>query len=221
MAAVKTGMFRMTGSLKKKQVNDEQAGSNIVPSHLLRWQHVDDEELMVCAQRDNQEAFEMLIRRHQKLLLRSAARYLGNTVLAQDIVQEVFLSLWKNRSQYQTLGKFRSYLITLTLNRCRDIKRKNQTKENYSRNDGSESQNIPDESALPDQRLDHSERTAFVHNLLARLEERIKEVLILRYIQGLPLNEIAQTTGMPLGTVKSHLSRGVMQLYEMAKRSMA
>lgn len=211
----------MISLLKRMDGGDEQKHNSALPQHLQRWHQVDDEELMICAQRGNQDSFEMLIRRHQKPLLCFAARYLGSQTLAQDVVQEVFLSLWRNRAQYRARGKLRNYLITMTLNRCRDTNRKNITQEKYSRDAAKESHDIPENLGLPDQRFDRSETAAFVRSLLTRLAGGTKEVLTLRYTQSFSLDEIAQLTGMPLGTVKSHLSRGLKQLHQAVRKELS
>ncbi len=197
------------------EVRSEHEINDIHSNHLLQWQNVDDEELMVYAQRGYHYTFEILIRRHQKFLLCTAKRYLGCIALAQDIVQEVFLTLWKNRSQYKAVGLFRSFLITLTMNRCRDFSRKNKTMEKYLLFNNDESRNCTDDSSSAEHRIIHSDLVMQVNGLLSRLEERKKEVIILRYIQELSINEISQRTGMPVGTVKSLLSRGIKQLCKM------
>ncbi len=207
--------------IENRDAGDERRGNIALPCHFRQWQQIDDEELMVRAQRGNHDSFEILIRRHQKLLLCLAARYLGSRTLAQDVVQEVFLGLWRNRAQYRVCGRLRNYLITMTMNRCRDANRRNFTQEKYSPDVNRESFDIPGGFGLPDQRLNRSETAVFVRSLLTRLTEGTKEVLILRYTQGLPLEEIAQVTGMPLGTVKSHLSRGLKQLHRMARRALS
>jgi RNA polymerase sigma factor (sigma-70 family) len=221
VATAKTELFEMLSLLKRRDAEDEQEGDVALPRHCQRWQHVGDEELMTRVQGGNQDCFEMLVLRHQKLLLCFAGRYLGSQALAQEVVQEVFLGLWRNRAQYQVRGKLRNYLITMTMNRCHDTTRKHLTQEKYSRDVEQESRDIPEGLGPPDQRLDRTETAAFVRLLLTRLAKGTKEVLILRYTQGFSLDEIAQITGMPLGTVKSHLSRGLKQLHQEARKDLS
>lgn len=178
---------------------------------------LDDDDLLRLIKANNRDAFEALIQRHQKLVLGLAIRFLGDPVLGRDAAQDIFLSLWAQRARYKNQGKFCSYLVSITLNRCRYLARQrssNGKKLSLLKMEADSTENTK-ENHVPLQKLLCEEKNRAVRQKLTALPHKTREVLILRYSNDLSLNEIAEITGMPLGTVKSHLSRGVKRLHQM------
>jgi RNA polymerase sigma-70 factor, ECF subfamily len=177
-----------------------------------------DDELMLLARANHQGAFETLVRRHQKLVLGIAIRYVGDATLGRDVAQDVFLGVWAERHRYQSRGVFRSYLVSCTLHRCQFVLRQRRTHERKhselaQENAGSATAAPVGNQALHD--LVEGERRKHVREKLALLPDKMREVLILRFTNDLSVEEIAKSTGLRAGTVKSHLFRGVARLHRL------
>ena len=176
-------------------------------------QDLSDDDLMTLVRTDWQDAFEILIRRYQSLVLGLAARYFSDRALGREVAQDVFLALWAERSRYRPRGKFKNYLFTITRNRCHGVARQRQSRKRKHANLARESQAQPAPSGdLPLDALVEAERARQVREKLVHLPERMRQVLILRFTHEMALEEIASLTGMPLGTVKSHVFRGLKRL---------
>lgn len=178
----------------------------------MRLEDLSDDDLMRLARESRADSFEVLIRRHQQLVLGLASRFFGDRTTGRDIAQDVFLHLWAERDRYQPRGLFRSYLVSVTLHRCHFMAR--QRRNHFSKIDrlARESRRGDVGEDLPVEALLEAERSREVRKRLYELPERVREVMILRFTHELTLDEIASSTGMPLGTVKSHVFRGLKRL---------
>ena len=177
-----------------------------------------DDDLMLLARRERQDAFELLVQRHQGLVFGLCTRYLGDRVQGRDVTQDVFLALWAEKDRYRPSGKFRSYLVSMAMHRCHYVarqQRSNRDKVDQYKSSGAGEKSDP---ALPLAALVEHERAQEVRQALTQLPEKCREVMILRFNQELPLEEIAELTGMPLGTVKSHVFRGLQRLHAILQR---
>lgn len=176
-----------------------------------------DDELMLLVRANHQAAFEILVRRHQALVLGLATRTLGDASLGRDIAQDVFLALWAERERYELRGRFRSYLVACTIHRCQVVGRQargRERKHGALAATGESQPEVPmDDEAL--RALVEAEERREVRRKLTLLPEKMREVLILRFTQDLPLQEIASLTGLREGTVKSHLFRGLARLHRL------
>jgi RNA polymerase sigma factor (sigma-70 family) len=189
-------------------IGSDQADSTGEPS---------DDELMLLARANHQGAFEILVRRYQKLVLGLATRYVGDSTIGRDIAQDVFLALWAERHRYQSRGLFRSYLVSCTIHRCQIVARQARSHE---RKHGELAVNAEDGATAPigNEAL-HSlvevEQRRHVREKLTELPEKMREVLILRFTNDLSIQAISKLTGLREGTVKSHLFRGVARLHRL------
>lgn len=170
-----------------------------------------DDDLMVLTKVDREDAFEMLMRRHQPLVFGLATRFFSDKTLGRDVAQDVFLSLWSERNRYRATGKFRSYLVSVTLHRCHMVARQGRNQSNKIANAGKLETANRDES-LPLDALVERERAQEMRRMLNQVPAKHRQVLILRFTHDFSLGEIAESTGLPVGTVKSHLFRGLKKL---------
>ena len=159
-----------------------------------------DDELLLLARGGVDEAFDVLVRRHQARVLRMAGRLLGRSALAPDVAQNAFLEIYRGLSRYQAQGKFPAYLYRVLLNQCRIAARS-------AKRAGAVVDEVP---APPGDRTGESlilarERQREVDAALLRLTEKLRTVVVLRHAAGLSYDEIAETLDLPLGTVKRRL----------------
>ena len=181
-----------------------------------------DDDLMRLAALERRDAFEALVVRHRQMIFALAARFLGNREQGRDVVQDVFLSLWAERHRYRAAGRFKSFLTSICLNRCRVVAR---DKKSGDRKKGDFAQEIsanaaPEQAEVPLETLLASEQRKEIQTYLIHLPDRCRQVMIFRFTHGMSLAEISEHTGMPLGTVKSHLLRGTGRIRRMMKKGL-
>jgi RNA polymerase sigma-70 factor (ECF subfamily) len=174
-----------------------------------------DDDLMLLVQSGHAHAFEVLIRRHQSYVLGLASRFLADAAVGRDIAQEVFLSIWSNASHYEARGRFRSYLLSMTLKRCQHLGRAHRSQLRKRESQVLHQEGDSAAQGTPLEALIERERARAVRERLAELPEKARAVVILRFTNGLSLAEIAEVTGAPAGTVKSHLFRALRQLQRL------
>jgi RNA polymerase sigma-70 factor (ECF subfamily) len=175
----------------------------------------DDDDLMLLARGGVPAAFDVLVRRHQARVLRIAARYLGGSGLAPDVVQNAFVEIYRGLPRYQPRGRFTSYLYSVLLNQCRMAHRSART----------EAQALDRVAALPggvlrsDEEILARERQRDLDRAVARLSHKLRSVVLLRFAAGLDHAKIAETLDVPLGTVKRRLFDALEKLHRIMEET--
>jgi RNA polymerase sigma-70 factor (ECF subfamily) len=169
----------------------------------------DDDALMVRAQDGDKEAYEVLVGRHADLVLAIATRFLCNPDAGRDVAQEVFLDLWLSRLRYRPEGRFRRYLTTLVLNRCRDATRRVGSEQR--RRDGLATQGSADPRTPSDEVVQRQSSQRLLA-ALARLDPADREILVMRFAMDLAYEEIAEQTARPTGTLRSRVFHSLRKL---------
>ena len=158
--------------------------------------------------------FERLYGEHSGRLLSVAYRVLGDSALAQDVVQEVFLGLWRDPSRFDARrGPIGHYLRMVARSRAVDMWREAQVAGRA--NDRMRALAEADEGPLEQRPVAAVERhvgQAVVRSALMRLPDVQREAIVLTYWCGLTAEQIAASSGTPLGTVKSRIRLGVLKL---------
>ncbi len=160
-------------------------------------------------------AFEQLYDRHSRLVYSLVLRIVQQTATAEEVVQDVFLQLWRNARLYDpTRGPFAPWLLTMARNRALDQLRLKS--ERQRRREG-QSEDLPQITiAAPnyEKAIDEKRQCERVRELMASLQPQQKRAIELAYFQGLSHSEIATVLKEPLGTVKSWIRNGLMRLKE-------
>lgn len=160
------------------------------------------------------EGFEMLVKKYHNRLVNIANSLTGNTSDAEDIAQETFLKVYRNLNDFRNQAKFSSWLYRITLNTAYDHLRKNKHKNasldemDYSR--------IPDNKTSEDVLAKETLRKA-----LDKIPFDFRSALILKEIEGLSYEEIAQALKIRLGTVESRIFRARRMLKNLLTRKEA
>jgi RNA polymerase sigma-70 factor (ECF subfamily) len=173
-----------------------------------------DEALVRRLLRRDVSAFEELYDRHSRLVHALVLRILQQATTAEEIVQDVFLQLWRNASQYDcSRGPFVPWLLTLARNRALDQLR---LKSERQRRREEQAEELPSVIAIPDFEgaLDEKRRAARVREVMSSLNPQQKRAIELAYFEGLTHTEIANALNKPLGTVKSWIRNGLLRLKE-------
>ena len=162
-------------------------------------------------------AYEILVREYEKNVYNLALRMTGNSEDAYDMSQEAFIKAYNSLSSFRGDSKFSVWLYRIVSNVCLDFLRSRNRKATVSlsveNDEGEETElDIADEASSPETLLDRSLTRDAVRRGLQALPPDHREILLLREIQGLSYDEIAETLDLEVGTVKSRIFRARKKL---------
>jgi len=171
-----------------------------------------DAELVTRACGGETQAFAMLIERHQDNMYNAIAHLMGSVQDAEDIAQEVFLSAFRNLRKFRREARFTTWLYGIMLNCVRTHwRRRRRRLDNVSLDapagEGGWHPDPPSPRAGPLEESARREAVEVVRCAIASLDVELREVIVLRDVEGLSYEELAGALGLPLGTVKSRLFR--------------
>lgn len=181
-----------------------------------------DERICAMPGRDA-DSFERLYGEHSSRLLSVAYRVLGDSALAQDVVQDVFLGLWRDPSRFDaTRGPIGHYLRMVARSRALDVLRESQVAGRAKDRMLSLAKAEEEPAELrPPVAAERHARSVVVRRALMRLPDVQREAIVLAYWGGLTAEEISVNCGTPVGTVKSRIRLGVLKLREQCKPALA
>ena len=155
------------------------------------------------AQDQRREWLNDAVLRWEKPLLHLCFAYLGETALAEDAVQETFFKAWKHYDRFRGEAEEKTWLMRIAMNHCKD-----QLKSSWFRNtDRSVSPDTLPESAVPFEEHDDT-----VTRAVMSLPPKLKEVTLLRWYQGMSLEEITKVLRVPRSTVNYRLKKARIML---------
>ncbi len=171
-----------------------------------------DEDLMTQVQSGDARAFEVIFDRHADVAFSLAYRMCGRRSMAEDVVQEAFLSLWRSGARYdRTRGSVRSWVLGVVHNRAIDMFRREsvRTGKDVSDDDAVKRLAAPDSTEREVQRR---ETAAHVREALSELPDEQRQVIELAYFGGFSHTQIAEMLKLPAGTVKGRMRLGLTKL---------
>lgn len=174
-----------------------------------------DEELIARFQQGDLHAFDLIVQRYKEQLLNFVYRFLGNQEQAEDILQETFLRVYRNRHAYRRVARFSTWIYTIAGNLARTELRKRNRRRLFSISDmGVEDKDyeVSDEVYNPEAHVDTILHEEVIQREINRLSPKFREVIILRDIQELSYEEISKILRIPIGTVKSRVNRARLRL---------
>ena len=178
-----------------------------------------DEELIFKFQKEDVEAFNEIVFRYKDRLVNFLFRYTGNRDDSEDLAQDTFLKLYRSKHLYREIAKFSTWFYTIAINIAKTNLRKKSRHKAISLSsfdpEGEKDFELTANVISPDETANASIENYYIQKAIDSLGESFKEVIILRDIQDFEYEEIAQITGLPLGTVKSRINRGREKLKEI------
>ncbi len=173
-----------------------------------------DATLMRQLLRRDVGAFEELYERHSRIVYSLVLRILRQGSTAEEVMQDVFLQLWRNSAQYDLSRPFVPWLLTLARNRALDQLRLKSERQRRREEQTEEFPQIASAAPEYERELDEKRRAERVRMLIGSLPTAQKKAIELAYFEGLSHSEIAASLKEPLGTVKSWIRNGLLRLKE-------
>jgi RNA polymerase sigma-70 factor (ECF subfamily) len=165
-------------------------------------------ELITQAQRGDRRAFGELVRCHRKGVINVVYRMCGDSNLAEDAAQEAFIRAWKHLPNYRPRSPFRNWVYRIATNAALDALRRERATVD------ADDLPLASSEAGPEASLEAEEKSTRVKQAVLALPEASRAAVILREYEGLSYKEIADTLGIPIGTVMSRLNYARKRLRE-------
>jgi RNA polymerase sigma-70 factor (ECF subfamily) len=169
-----------------------------------------DVELVQTAVAGREASFEELVRRYQRPIAAYVYRMVGDYDSALDLTQEVFIKVYNSLSRYRAEFKFSTWIYKIAHNAAIDHLRRHAVREQALSGtvDGERREvTIESKRLTPEQESERKERCSEIESVVQLLQSSYRELIILRHSHDLSYDEIAEVTGLPLGTVKNRLFR--------------
>jgi RNA polymerase sigma-70 factor, ECF subfamily len=163
-----------------------------------------DEELLHAHIEGDGRAYQALMKRHEERIFSLALRMTGDRGDALDATQEAFISAFRRASMFRGESSFATWLYRIGINSCKDVLRRRQRRPEPVE----ELEKQPAADQVEDQAINRID----VARALAELPEEYREAVTMHDIAGFAYDEIARELDIPIGTVKSRISRGRQQL---------
>jgi len=179
---------------------------------------VEDLELVTRSRAGDVAAFTLLVRRYEDRVYNLALRLVGNREDAADVAQEAFLAAYEGLERFRGESAFYTWLYSIAVNKALSFRRARDARKEFvlaSEDPPLEAAGNPGE--IPEAEILAREKSEAIAAAIAKLPEEFRAAVVLKDIEGLEYEEIAEVVGVALGTVKSRLHRGRLALREALK----
>jgi RNA polymerase sigma-70 factor (ECF subfamily) len=173
---------------------------------------VDLDLLLERCRRGDELAWEALVRRYQGQVYGLAFHYVGNAEEARDLAQEIFLRIYQNLGRFEGGERFVPWMIRIARNLCIDRIRWLKSRRYGSEVPADEVIGLQSSEPGPEEQWAENSRKRQLYSALQTLGEINREIILLKDIQGLSLEEISKLLKIPIGTVKSRSNRARLEL---------
>ncbi len=185
--------------------------------HPSAYSHLEDPELVVLAQRGDNDAFAELVQRHQSTCRRLAISILKHAEDAEDEVQNALWKAFEHIGQFQQDAKFSTWLSRIVVNQCLMRLRKDKRVRPVSIDEPVSAEDnlrmeLPDERSTPEEALGQAELSEVLKTEIRRIPPLLRDVFILRDVEERPMEEISEKLGISIAAAKSRLLRARLEL---------
>lgn len=177
-----------------------------------------DEELMAQFQDGNESAYLEIVARFKDRLFTFIYRFVGDSAMAEDLVQDTLVKVYTHRHAYREIAKFSTWIYTIAGNLARTELRKRKRRATFSMSTlgfGERELDLPSGDPAPSAVVEGRQSEQQIRRALAKLPLHFRTVIILRDVQELSYEEISKIMKIPLGTVKSRVNRARLRLQGM------
>jgi RNA polymerase sigma-70 factor (ECF subfamily) len=181
-------------------------------AHRPSYRDLADEDLMQLVQRGEASAFEVVYDRHSGAAFSLAYRMCGARQLAEEVVQEAFLSIWRSGARYdRRRGSVRTWILGITHHRAIDVLRRGVVQDRHRASDEGIEERF-ESSDRTDVEVARREEALEVRGALDVLPDEQRRAIELAYYGGFTQSEIAEMLGIPIGTVKGRMRLGMEKM---------
>jgi len=166
------------------------------------------------------DAFNIIVDRYKNRLLNFVYRFVKDFDVAEDIVQETFLRVFRKRHNYKAIANFSTWIFTIAGNLAKsELRRRKRWKflSIDAENNEEKKFELPDNGMKPDRAASVKILDENIQDAIDSLQSKYKEALILRDIEGISYQRIAEILSVPVGTVKSRVNRARIKLQRKLK----
>lgn len=157
-------------------------------------------------------AWEALVRRYQSRVFAVAWHYMRNAEEARDMAQEVFVRVYRRLDSFQGGATFLPWLLRLARNACIDRLRMLRSRTPASETPLEDAPDVASDAPTPEDASAAEGSKRLLHRAMSRMSDKNREIILLKEIQGLKLEEISTMLSVPLGTVKTRSHRARIEL---------
>ena len=177
-----------------------------------------DEKLILRFQEGDINAYNELVKRYKDRLLNFVLRYFNNVEQAEDVVQDTLIKLYTHASYYKNVAKFSTWIFTIAKNNALTELRKNKRKKTDSLwTDDGQVIDINSKEESLDSKVQNEIAIDQLNKFLDEIPKNFRMAVVLRDFQELSYEEISKILEIPIGTIKSRINRGRIQLAEKMK----
>ena len=177
-----------------------------------------DEKLILRFQEGDINAYNELVKRYKDRLLNFVFRYFNNVEQAEDVVQDTLIKLYTHASYYKNVAKFSTWIFTIAKNNALTELRKNKRKKTDSLwTDYGKFIDISSKEESLESKVQNEIAIDQLNKFLDEIPENFRIAVVLRDFQELSYEEISKILEIPIGTIKSRINRGRIQLAEKMK----
>src|SRR6266511_3062076 len=167
----------------------------------------------------DQQAWEQIVRQYWRKVFNVAYKFVGKHDAAEDLTQDIFLKIFKSLDTFDRRANFQTWLISISRNLCIDHYRSvRKERETIDRDVDANELTPASREPGPMAGLEHRDRVTLLRAALGELPETLRTAVLMRDIQELSYQEIADRLRLPEGTVKSRINRGRTELARHVKK---
>lgn len=187
--------------------------------------NIEEKSLIDRARGGDLDCFSALVEQHQERAIHAANSLLGNIEDARDMAQEAFVKAYENLDNFKSQSSFYTWFYRILMNTCKDFMRKRKLRKTFSFFFGQDEEGdemdpvarIKEPGMSAHEKLEHHEFGQIVKESMELLPFRQKSVFTLRYMEGMPLDEIAESMHITVGAVKANLWQASQKMKELLK----
>ncbi|MFH1436917.1 MAG: sigma-70 family RNA polymerase sigma factor [Pseudomonadota bacterium] len=179
----------------------------------------DEKNFILLLKKRDEGAFDLFIRKYQNMVFSLALRFLGNYNEAEDITQEIFITVFKRIDTFRGESSISTWLYRMAVNHCKNRVKYLSRRKAYQQGDNIEARQSRAEGYMgarpdkPDEILEARETEAVISQALQGLDEDHRTILLLRELESMSYQQIAEILELEEGTVKSKLHRARQAFY--------
>ena len=176
----------------------------------------EDQQLIVRTLNGDMQSFRWLVARHERLVAHIAGRIIQDESELEEICQDIFLKAYDKLDTFRGDAKFSTWIASIAYRMSINHAKKRKVRQVEI----SEIRNLAGDEVSGQERMENSDRKAWLEVAISELPEAQRIVITLFHLQEMSYEEVAEITGMPVGTVKNYLFRGRKRLKELLEKDL-